>query len=129
MLVFLKRIIKNTPTFFLAFALAMAVWVSAVSASDPTQQRVYPDTVPLEVIGLDPGMILVSDIPGQVVITLSAPQSIWNRLENDIDPISALIDISGLDTGTHIIPVQIGIKVNPVRIVSYSPDGRVCNRS
>lgn len=122
MLVFLKQIIKNTPTFLLAFALAMAVWVSAVSASDPTQQKVYPDTVPLEVIGLDPGMMVISDIPGQVILTLSAPQSIWNRLENEIEPISALIDLSGYDTGVHMIPVQIGIRVNPVRIVSYSPE-------
>ena len=122
MLVFLQRLIKNLPTFLLAFALSLAVWVSAVSASDPTQKLVYPNRVPLDVVGLDPGIVLVSEVPDQVIVTLSAPQSIWNQLVNEIDPISALIDLSGLEAGTYQIPVQVRVTIHPIRIVSYTPE-------
>jgi len=121
MLVYLQRLVKNLPTFLLAFALSLAVWVSAVSASDPTQKLVYPNRIPLDVVGLDPGIVLVSEVPEQVIITLSAPQSIWNQLVNDVDPISALIDLSGLEAGTYQIPVQVRVTIHPVRIVSYTP--------
>ncbi len=121
MLVYLQRLVKNLPTFLLAFALSLAVWVSAVSASDPTQKLVYPNRVPLDVVGLDPGIVLVSEVPEQVIITLSAPQSIWNQLVNEVDPISALIDLSGLEAGTYQIPVQVRVTIHPVRIVSYTP--------
>ncbi len=122
MLVFLQKLVKNLPTFLLAFALSLAVWVSAVSASDPTQKLVYPNRVPLDVVGLDPGMVLVSEVPEQVIITLSAPQSIWNQLVNEVDPISALIDLSGLEAGTYQIPVQVRVTIHPIRIVSYTPE-------
>lgn len=121
MLVYLQRLVKNLPTFLLAFALSLAVWVSAVSASDPTQKLVYPNRVPLDVVGLDPGIVLVSEVPEQVIITLSAPQSIWNQLVNEVDPINALIDLSGLEAGTYQIPVQVRVTIHPVRIVSYTP--------
>ena len=122
MLGFLKKLIRNFSTFLLAIILSLAVWVSAVSASDPTQVMVYPTPVRLEIVGLDPGVVLVSEAPRQVSITLSAPQSIWNRLTNETSPIRAIIDLSGLRAGIHEVPVQVQVGIRPIRIVSYEPE-------
>ena len=41
MISFLRKIIHYLPTVLLSYLLAMAVWISAVSASDPTIERTY----------------------------------------------------------------------------------------
>jgi len=117
----LNRLGKDFSTFLLAFALAIAVWISAVTAADPTEQRVYPAPIAIETVGLDPGVVLVNDLPTQVNLTLSAPKSIWNLLLNDRSLIRAVVDLSGKNAGRHELPIQVQISVNPVRVVSTSP--------
>ena len=34
--------LKYLPSFILAFALAVAVWISAVTAADPNEEKIYP---------------------------------------------------------------------------------------
>jgi hypothetical protein len=60
---------KNLSTFILALILAVVVWVSAVVAADPNEERLYPRDVELEVIGLDSSMIQVAEIPEVVRLT------------------------------------------------------------
>ena len=54
---------KNLRTFLLALALGISVWVSAVSTADPNDVRLYPNPIPLEVVGLDPSLILTRNLP------------------------------------------------------------------
>jgi len=121
MLPLLRNLARNLPTFLLAFLLAVAAWISAVTASDPTEERVYPRAVPLELIGQDPGLLLVNEVPSQVSLTLSAPRSIWDKLTNEQISVQAKADLSSLGPGEHTIPVQITIGIRPVEIVSYTP--------
>ncbi len=79
----LRAFVKSIPTLILSLALAIAVWISAVSAADPVEQRVYPRTITLELIGQDPSLIIAGDLPEQVSTTLSAPSSIWDRMLSD----------------------------------------------
>jgi len=118
---FIRLFLKILPTFLLAFILALAVWAIAVTASDPTEERIYPRAVEIEMIGQSPGLMLTSDIHDQITLTLSAPQSIWDRLINDNIPVRAIVDLSGLGPGTHDLPIQIQIGISPVRILTYSP--------
>jgi YbbR domain-containing protein len=109
-------------TFLLAFALALAVWVTAVTAANPDETQVYPHPIPIEFIGQDPGLIMTGGtVPHQVEITLRAPHSVWQSLLSSETSIRAVVDLTGLGSGTHTVSVQMQIGTRPVRIVSVNP--------
>jgi YbbR domain-containing protein len=111
----------NLRTFLWAFAMALAVWVAAVTAADPDEVRQYPDPIPVEIVGQDPGLVITSDVPKQIELTLRAPRSVWDKLLAETSGIRAVLDLSGLSTGDHTLPIQIQIPTRPVRIVSATP--------
>ncbi len=111
----LRKLSKNFPTFLTALVLAIAVWIIAVTASDPTEDRLYPFTIPVEVIGQNAGLVITSDIALQHLFKLSAPQSVWDILNNQQASVRAIVDLSGLEAGTHVVEVQIQISVTPVQ--------------
>ncbi len=112
----------NLRTFLLAFALALAVWVTAVTAANPDETQVYPNPIPIEFIGQDPGLILTGGtVPQQVELTLRAPHSVWQGLLSGETPVRAVVDLTGLGSGTHTVNVQMQIDTRPVRIISVTP--------
>ncbi|HEY6074859.1 MAG TPA: CdaR family protein, partial [Anaerolineales bacterium] len=111
----------NFRTFLWAFALALAVWVAAVTASDPDQVHPLGSSVPLEVIGQSSDMVLSTDFPRQVTVTLRAPASVWDRINSNPSSVRAILDISGLSDGEHQVIVQVQVSERPVRIVSVNP--------
>jgi YbbR domain-containing protein len=112
----------NVRTFLLAFALALAVWVTAVTAADPDETQVYPHPVPIEFIGQDPGLIMTGgEVPQQVELTLRAPHSVWQSLLSGDTSIRAVVDLTGLGSGTHTLNVQMQIDTRLIRIISVSP--------
>lgn len=121
MIKLLREFIKSIPTLLLSLALAIAVWISAVNASDPVEQRVYPKGVPIERRGLAPSLVISGDVPTQVTVTLSAPSSVWERILNGKNPIIAWINLAGLGEGEHTVDVQVRSTIQPSKEVSYSP--------
>jgi YbbR domain-containing protein len=118
----LRRSLSYLPSLLLAFILAVVVWVAAITASDPLQDQILPNTIPIEIIGQDPTMVITSPLPSQLTLTLRAPQSIWQKIINQQIPIRAIVDISGLEAGEHIVNVQVQIGITPVEVISYSPN-------
>ncbi len=118
----LRWLATNVGTFILAFALAIAVWVSAVTAADPDETRTLPNSIPIEFVGQDPGLVIKGDVPRQIQLTLRAPSSVWDKLTSQKDAVHALVDLSGLGAGTHRLNVQVQVGVRPVRIISFSPE-------
>jgi YbbR domain-containing protein len=118
---------KNLRTFILALALGVSVWVSAVSLADPNEVRPYPRPVPLEVVGQDPSMVLTSDIPSSVQVTLRAPRSVWETLTAREDAIRAILDLSGLSAGEHTKDIQLSISERPYQIILANPTAVVVN--
>ena len=118
----LRWLTTNLRTFFLAFALALAVWVSAVTAADPDETRLFPNSIPIEFVGQDPGLIIKGQVTRQIQLTLRAPRSVWDKLISDKDAVHALVDLSGLAAGTYRLDVQIQIGVRPIRVISFSPE-------
>ncbi|MDP1714740.1 MAG: CdaR family protein [Anaerolineales bacterium] len=112
---------KNYRTFLWAFALALAVWISAVTAADPNETRTLPAAVPVQIIGQSPNLVLNSKIPKDVEITLRAPRTVWNLIEADPQIVHAILDLSGLSSGEHELELQIQINARPVQIVSVAP--------
>ncbi|GAP11677.1 uncharacterized protein conserved in bacteria [Bellilinea caldifistulae] len=117
----LRRLLRLLPSLITAFVLALAVWISAVSSSDPLVERTYPNPLPIEIIGQDPGLVITSPVPGSVTVVLSAPQSIWNQLTTETGSVRAFLDLSGLEAGSHTVPVKIQIAARPVRKIAQSP--------
>jgi YbbR domain-containing protein len=112
----------NFRTFLLAFALAVGVWVTAVTAANPDETQVYPQPVPIEFIGQDPGLMLTGgSVPRQVQVTLRAPHSVWQSMLSGEASIRAVVDLTGLSSGTHTVVVQTQIGFRPVRIISVTP--------
>jgi YbbR domain-containing protein len=117
----LRWLKTNLPTFLLAFVLALAVWVTAVTAANPDVTQTYSNPIPIEFIGQDPGLVMIGTIPRQVQLTLRAPRSIWDKLLSGDVSIRAVADLTGLKAGTHAVEVQLQIAARPVRIISITP--------
>lgn len=112
---------RNLSTLLLAFVLAVIVWVSAVVAADPNEERVYSRGVTLEVIGKDPALLITESVTNQVRLTLNAPRSIWTELNANPDYVRAWIDLAGLGKGEHMVEVKTQILITPVRVVKVEP--------
>ncbi len=117
----MRWLAKNIRTFLLALVLAVAVWISAVTSADPDEVRIYPGTIPLEVVGQDSSLIITSDIPKTVEVTLRAPSSVWEQLTALERSVQATLDLSGLSAGEHTVDVQIRLLVRPAQIVLANP--------
>ena len=122
MLSFIRRFAGNLSVLILSFTLALVVWVSAVTASDPNVERTR--TVPIEIVGQEPATLLVGGIPTQSRVTLRAPNSVLDRMVNLENAVRTWIDLTGLGDGSHVVPVQIYISevFRPVQLISLSPE-------
>jgi YbbR domain-containing protein len=117
----LRWLATNLRTFLLAFALALVVWVTAVTAANPDVTQAFPNPIPIEFIGKDPSLVMTGTVTQQVQVTLRAPQSIWQTLISGEVPIHAIVDLTGVKAGTQTVEVQIQIATQPVRIISITP--------
>ena len=117
----LRWLTTNFRTFLLAFVLALAVWVTAVTAANPDVTQAYPNPIPIEFIGQDPGLVITGTFPRQVQVTLRAPRSIWDTVLSGDVPIRAVVDLTGLKAGIRSVQVQLQIATRPVRIISVTP--------
>jgi YbbR domain-containing protein len=111
----------NRDTFFLAFLLGVAVWASAVIASDPNQDDPVPNGVPLLVVGKDDSLILRTTVEDKVEVHIRAPESLWQEMITNPDLVQAKLDLSGLESGTHTLPVVVTLGVSPAQILDVSP--------
>ena len=111
---------RNIRTFLLALVLALAVWISAVTSADPDEVRTL-NSIPLGIIGKDSALIITSELPASVEVTLRAPRSIWEQLTAQENSVQATLDLSGLSTGEHIVDIEIRLLVRPVQIVLANP--------
>ena len=123
----MRLFVKNLRTFLLALALGVSVWVSAVSVDDPNDVRLYPNPILLEVVGLDPSLLLTNDIPSTVEVTLRAPRSVWETLTTREDAILATLDLSGLSAGEHTLQIQLTISERPYQLIRVNPTAVTVN--
>src|SRR5665648_658545 len=111
---------KNLRIFLLAFVLAVSVWVSAVIAADPDETRPFPTPVSIEIVGQDPSLVITNTYTRQIELVLQAPQSVWSQLTSGENSVRAIVDISKLGVGSHQVPIQVQVTIQPARIMSTS---------
>ena len=110
----------NVRLMLIALVLGVSVWVSAVTGDDPNEVR-SPLAVPIEIVGQDTSLIVTSEIPENVEVTLRAPRSVWEQLTAQEKPVRAILDLSNLSAGAHAVEPQIQITDRPVQIVLANP--------
>ncbi len=118
---FIGKFLKNLPTFLTALVFALAVWIFAVTQADPTETRAYPRLLEMEIIGLDPSLMITNDINDQVSLSVRAPSSVLAQLENNSNLINVTLDLSGLSTGVHNLKPQVNIGLSPAEVVQLNP--------
>src|SRR3990172_6037632 len=116
----MRWITSNLRTLLLALVLGVSVWISAVTAADPDEVR-SPIMVPLEIIGQDPSLVITSETPSIIEVTIRAPSSVWEQFTAQENPVRAILDLSGLGAGDHTENVQIQISVRPTQLVLANP--------
>jgi len=116
-----RKLLSYLPTLFTALLFAIGVWIFAVTQSDPTVTQPYPQPIDIEIIGLDPNLTIVNEISQEVDLTIRAPSSIFNQLENDPNLINVTLDLSGLDSGVHNLTPQVNINLSPAQVVRMEP--------
>lgn len=116
-----RWVVDNYRTFLWALALAVAVWISSVTSSDPNQTRALDAPVPVEIIGQSSNLIFSNAIPKEVEIALRAPNSVWKIIDADPKVVRVILDVSGLSAGSHTAELQVQVNARPVQIVSVSP--------
>jgi YbbR domain-containing protein len=117
----LRALGANLRTLLWALILALAVWVAAVTAADPDEERFLSAPIPVEVVGQDSSLIISGEYPKQVEVSLHAPLSVWERIEADPAGVRVILDLSGLSNGEHSVDLQVQVNERPVKIVSVTP--------
>jgi YbbR domain-containing protein len=106
-------------TLAIAFVLAFVVWVAAVNAADPLDERAYSGSVPIEFVGLQDGMVIVDGVPATARVTIRAPGSVWDLLTSHDIHVEARLN--GLGAGTHDLTLVGTLDRKPALITQIEP--------
>ena len=111
---------SNLTSLILSLLLALVIWISAVTSANPNTEAEF--ILPLEVIQTASDIAIVDELPDSIDVTLLAPESIIQQLEEE-NSLIAFIDLSNITAGTYRFPVQIDIpdEMRPIRIIDQNP--------
>jgi YbbR domain-containing protein len=117
---FLRWLGTNLTSLILSLLLAIVIWASAVTSTNPNIEAEL--TVPLEVIQQTTDIAIVDLLPETVTLKILAPESIILQIEED-NLLTANINLTGLEAGTYLFPVQVRIPdhLKPIRILEQNP--------
>ncbi len=122
MMDFFKRVLKLLPIFLTALILAVIVWVSSVSSSDPNEVISYTTPVSLTVLGQNPDLLITDQSAYDLTITLKAPRSVHDQISRNFNQISARINLSGLAAGTYDLEPEVNVDdFKPVQVLEVIP--------
>jgi len=115
----LRWVAGNTALMALALTLAALTWIVAVEQEDPTLEQAYSQPIPIAPPEAPAGMIIVGEFDEHVQVTVRAPESVWMSLTPK--DFTATVDLTGLGTGVHEIPVQVELHAHPARRILFEP--------
>jgi YbbR domain-containing protein len=114
-----KIITENAQWFLGSAAVALIIWLLAVTAQNPVVQWRLPQAVPIR-FEPDAGMVIVnSEVQDRTaVVTLRGPSSVQELITTD--DVIVYGDLRGLPPGTHVVPLQAEVALNAV-VEAISP--------
>lgn len=115
----LHRLWDHTRTLVSALVLAFLVWMAAVNAADPLNERALGANVPIEIVGLQDGLVLVSGAPTSARVTIRAPASVWDLLTARDVRVEA--PLTSLGVGEHDVTLVGTLSRKPALITQIEP--------
>ncbi|NIM96262.1 MAG: hypothetical protein GTO18_21400 [Anaerolineales bacterium] len=116
MLVWLRN---NRGSLFLAFILALTVWIAAVTVEDPTIEQLMEEPVPIEYSEPQEGFQIVGQPVQEALLTIRAPETVWAEITPDTFRIS--VDLQQLGAGSHEILLEPTTDLQPLLITAVDP--------
>lgn len=112
---------SNLTSLILSLLLALVIWISAVTASNPNVEVEL--SVPLEIREQPSDIAIVDPLPQTVDLKVLAPESIIQILEED-NSLVAYINMTNIEAGTYRFTIQIQIpdQLKPIRILEQNPE-------
>src|SRR5688572_8725910 len=95
----LSWFLSNWLSILLALLLALTVWIVASLEENPFEEAELPAPVGINVVGLEPGLIVTNDYPETTRVRVRTQQETWRSLS--ADDIEVIADLTGLGPGTH----------------------------
>ena len=117
----LKKILSLLPIILTALKVAIIVWISSVTSSDPNEVVTYTNPIPLTILGQNPDLIISEMSSSNVIITVRAPHSVHEQLSRNINSVNARLNLSGFGAGTYEVTPEISTTYKPVQIVDIAP--------
>ena len=115
----LRWLWSNLGSLLLAFILALAVWIVAVTNADPTETREL-GPIPIDYTGLRQGLLIVGEPPPTAGnATIRAPLSVWEQIGSQ--NVALAVHLEGLEEGTHELAVEPSVDVQPAQVSQWNP--------
>jgi len=114
-----RWISENAEPLVLAFVLSLVVWLAGVNASDPIEEALFPDPVPIQYRGPSDGFVTTGSLPTEATLSLRAPLSVWTSLTPADLRVEA--DLEGLGAGTHTVALRPSVGIPSARIRTVEP--------
>lgn len=110
---------SNLGSLVLAFILALAVWVVALTNNDPTETRELAP-VPIEYRGLRQGLLMVGEPPPAFGrLSVRAPLSSWEQIT--LDNVRLIVELESLEEGSHELEVMAVVDAQPAQVADWDP--------
>lgn len=123
MMEILKKVVKFVPIFLMALVLAIIVWVSSVTSSDPNEIITYSTSVPITVLGQNPDLVIMKQSNTSLTVTLRAPRSVHEKIARNFRLITAQINLSGLGSGDYSLAPELNTSsFKPVQVIEMNPN-------
>lgn len=114
---------SNLTSLILALLLGLTVWLIVNQEQNPVQEADLSGSVPIALSGLQPGLVITSDIPQTARIRLRAQRSTWQSITTDDVLVTG--DLSQYGPGTYQIPLQVSIRAQAILVSSTPANIRV----
>lgn len=111
----LRSILSQLTSMAMALIIAVIVWSVATNEQNPTQQRSYPNALPVELINVPDGLVVYKQSPTTVRIYVRAPQASLDQLTDGSFRVTA--DLKGMTADMHQVPVTVEV-IDPRVVVS-----------
>ena len=105
--------------FLVALTLSAVVWVVLTIEQNPDAQVFINDDIQVDEVNLGPSLVLASPIE-PVRVTVGGPKENLNLLT--VRDFSARVDLAGIGSGVHQIPVEVAVADAAAEVVRVTPE-------
>lgn len=115
----IRSLIRQLNSIIMAVLLAGVVWSVATSEANPTQEKAFPEAIPVETTNIPDGMVVIKPAVTTVRIRVRAPQANWDQLTSS--SFRARANLQGLPIGSHDVPIRVTSTDPQVSITQVDP--------